>query len=196
MNPTSAETEPTKLSALLPESTDPKSQDDASTWTAEEQAEARAVQTQRRLQDGWSVASTPGLMLKGEGRAKVESRTTALMPSRSGARDYNPGRDAFALRLGAELEGPNRYRFLETLLLDANGACRDESECPECGSTLPIERRDDGQVKSGGEYRFMVPDGNGGWRPCSACVSEQELGDIRQKAAAQQAARNARGGRR
>lgn len=112
-------------------------------------------------------------------------RMTALMSSRLGEEDYNPQLDAFALRLGADFEGPNRYR-LGDLLLDGNGACRDESECPECGSTA-LRYGNQGQVVSGGEYRFMVPDGKGDWTYCRTCVSEQEIGDIRQAKAAAQA---------
>lgn len=129
----------------------------------------------------------------GQGKAKVEMRMTALMPSRLGEPDFNPQLDAFALRLGADFEGPNRYRLggRDGLLLDANGACRDESECAECGSTA-MRYGNEGQVLAGGEYRFMVSDGKGGWTYCRTCVSEQEIGDIRQ----QKAAAQAKGGRR
>lgn len=102
---------------------------------------ARQAGIKRRVANGWTQ-DAGGLLVRGTGRTKVELRPTELMPSKSGERDFNPNADAFALRLGAEFVGPNRYR-LDGMLVDANGAFRDETECPVCGSTH-------------GEYRFRV----------------------------------------
>lgn len=109
-----------------------------------------------------------GLLARGEGSRKVELRPTELVPSRLGDADFNPARDAFALRLGAEFAGPNRYRVDRDLLLDANGACRDPEECPECGSKH-------------GEYRFFVRVEDPNAKPweaiythCSRCCSAAE----------------------
>lgn len=135
-----------------------------------------------------------GLLQQGTGRAKVDMRPTALMPSRSGEPDFNPGTDAFALVLGAECVGPNRYRARDfPVLLDANGACRDESECPECGSD-PLVYNADGSLKSGGQYRFRVYGADGRRTYCRTCVTPQELDAVRDRATA--AAVAPRGGRR
>lgn len=192
-----AATEPQRLSDLLTSALPGLSSRTAEStssaiWTDDALADARAASTTRRLAHGWTAGTSAGLLENGSGRAKVEMRQTALMPSRHGEEDYNPQQDAFALRLGADFEGPNRYR-LGRLPLDANGACRDEDECSECGSTA-MRYGNDGKVVAGGEYRFTVPDGKGGWTYCRLCVTEQEIGDIRQAKAAAQS--QTRGGRR
>lgn len=121
-------------------------------------------------------------------------RPTALMPSRLGEPDFNPALDAFVLVLGADCEGPNRYRATQfPVLLDANGACRDEAECPECGSD-PVVWDGMGEVVSGGEYRFRVYGLDGRRTYCRRCVSQRELDAVRDRAAAPQNTRN--GGRR
>lgn len=136
---------------------------------------ARNAGIERRLASGFVLQN--GLLVKGSGRDKVELRPTALIPSRSGEQDFDPFRDAFATHLGAECEGPNRYRVggRDGLLLDANGACRDESDCPECGSS-PIVRDVAGKVVEGGEYRWSVPVTGrpGEWMDCRRCVTDEE----------------------
>jgi hypothetical protein len=134
---------------------------------------ARNAGIERRLASGFVLHN--GLLVKGSGRDKVELRPTALIPSRSGEQDYNAFQDAFAVHLGAECDGPNRYRLGGFLLLDANGACRDEGECPECGSS-PIVRDVAGKVVEGGEYRWSVPVTGrpGEWMDCRRCVTDEE----------------------
>lgn len=159
---------------------------------------ARNAGIERRLASGFVLHN--GLLTKGTGRNKVELRPTALIPSRSGDRDFDAWRDAFVTQLGAECEGPNRYRAGGGLLLDANGACRDETECPECGSS-PVVRDMAGKVIEGGEYRWSVPvAGREGERmDCRRCVTDEEhKAAIAQHDAvmASRAAAQSRGGRR
>jgi hypothetical protein len=139
---------------------------------------ARQASIKRKLDHGWALGGD-GLLVKGEGRQKVEVRPTTLMSSKSGERDFNPHHDAFAVRLGGEFEGPNRYR-VGAVLVDANGACRDEAECPECGSI-------------NGEYRFMVrvEDERREAKPweslytcCMRCCTEVEIAAFETQAAA------------
>lgn len=161
---------------------------------------ARNACIERRQASGFVLQN--GLLVKGTGRAKVELRPTALIPSRSGEQDFDGFRDAFATRLGAECEGPNRYRLggRDGLLLDANGACRDEGECPECGSS-PIVRDVAGRVVEGGEYRWSVPVTGrpGEWMDCRRCVTDEEhraAVAAHDAAMAARAAAASRGGRR
>lgn len=185
-------TEPTRLADLLPTTLPESSPGGASAWTDEARAEARSVGIQRRIAAKWAL-DAKGVMSHGTGREKVEMRPTELMPSRIGEPDFDPHRDAFAVRLGAELEGPNRYR-LGDLLLDANGACRDEGECPECGSE-EMTYAADGSLKSGGDYRWRVYGADGEMTYCRRCVSQPELDAVRDRAT-EAAAKTVRGGRR
>lgn len=150
---------------------------------------ARQASIRRHLDHGWDVDAS-GMLSKGTGRSKVEARPTLLMPSKSGDASFNPATDAYALRLGAEFVGPNRYRLPSGLLIDANGAFRDEAgECPECGSS-PIVTSASGEVLAGGEYRFRVPTPAFNpkkpweieWTYCRRCVTEDELAEVRRRA--------------
>lgn len=154
-------------------------------------AMARQASIRRHLEHGWAI-DVAGLLSKGVGRSKVEARPTLLMPSKSGDTDFNPGRDAYALRLGAGFVGANRYRLPNGLLVDANGAMRDEhGECPECGSS-PITLSAAGEILGGGEYRFRVPTGafnpkkpwEHEWTYCRRCVTDDELADVRRRSEA------------
>lgn len=150
---------------------------------------ARQSGIKRRLANGWTLENS-GLLVRGTGRTKVAMRPTELMPSKSGERDFNPNADAFALRLGAEFVGPNRYR-LGRMLIDANGAFRDETECPICGSTH-------------GEYRFRVRVEVQGHNPkpwesaytyCPRCCTDEECDAFERKVNGPPAAPATRRGR-
>lgn len=172
-----APTEPQRLSDLLPTptATETTTRSESSTFrTPSEVAVARNAGIERRIATGFALRN--GLLVKGTGRGKVELRPTSLIPSRSGEPDFEPHRDAFATRLGAECVGPNRYRVSSGLLLDANGACRCATECPECGSE-PVVRDQSGALIGGGEYRWRVPLAGqpGRFTVCSRCVTDDEL---------------------
>ncbi len=78
-----------------------------------------------------------------------------------------------ALRLfpGAMYVSENRYRS-GTLLVDRLGAMQDPRECPECGSVDGVS-----------DFRYFVREPRSPakkpwestFRPCSRCVSEQEI---------------------
>lgn len=154
---------------------------------------ARQASIRRHLEHGWAQDPTLTLLVKGAGQGKLEARPTQLMPSKSGDPEFNPTTDAFALRLGAEFVGPNRYRLPGGLLIDANGAFRNDADvsnrggdCPECGSS-PLVLSANGEILGGGEYRFRVAKGPANpakpweqtWTYCRRCVSEDELAEVR-----------------
>jgi hypothetical protein len=167
----------------------------SSIWADEETAMARQASIRRHLEHGWAQDPTGSLLVKGTGQSKVEIRPTHLMPSKSGDPDFNPTTDAFALRLGAEFVGPNRYRLPGGLLIDGNGAFRNDKDitnpngdCPECGSS-PLVVSSSGEILGGGEYRFRVakePPNPAkpwemAWTYCRRCVSEDELAEVRRR---------------
>ena len=80
-------------------------------WADEDLDKARLYQARQLVKKGWRFASTLGRFVKGEGRHKIEARPTSLMRSKSGDTDFNPLRDAFALRLGAVFVRDNVYRL-------------------------------------------------------------------------------------
>lgn len=175
MNQRPETNEPTELRQFLPSTTTLTTS--ASTdrhgglFAPQELAAARQAQIRRRTSQGWTVSAN-GTLVRGAGAKKVETRPTEMVPSKSGDVDFNPSQDAFALRLGAVFVGPNRYRMGD-LLLDANGACRDEdTECPECGSV-------------NGEYRFFVRVEGESAKPwesayacCTRCCTLEEMAQV------------------
>lgn len=191
---TEATTPTTRQSSSTETPSSPSEAPSSSFRTPTEQASARNAGIERRLTTGFELKN--GLLTKGTGKTKVELRPTALIPSRCGEPDFDAYRDAFAPKLGAECVGPNRYR-LGDLLLDANGACRDETECPECGSVPVVRDEASGRVVLGGEYRWTVPvEGQPGrYTACSRCVTDAEYkaGEAAHMAAL---AVSSRGGRR
>lgn len=111
---------------------------ESSIWTDKELFDARVDFIRRKLARGWKYEG--GYLVKGQARVKP----SALMRSKSGDVDYNPARDAFAIKLGAKFIGPNRYQMPNGVLVDKHGSCIDPECCPECGSVQ-------------GEHRFNVP---------------------------------------
>jgi len=146
-------------------------------------AGARAAAIRHAVNRGWKYEN--GLLTKG----RVKMRPSNLMPSKVGDLDYNPARDAFALRLGAVFDPnvPGHYR-LGTLFLNGDGSCADPEACPECGSLH-------------GEHRFFVrtlsknphaPPWKTAWTYCRRCTTPEEIEQLKTRALA---APNSRGGR-
>ena len=141
---------------------------ESSFWTLDELAAARSSNIRRELRSGWKYED--GWLVKGQ----VKHRPPEVVPTMAGTVLFNPLKDAFAIRLGAVFVAPNRYR-LGDLLIDANGACRDPQECPECGSRH-------------GEFRFQVRVENrnphakpweAAWTYCRRCCSPEEVARLR-----------------
>lgn len=90
--------------------------------------------------------------------------------------DPNNPKHVPALRLYPEAQhlGGSRYRIGSGLVVDRLGSFRDPNECPECGTVPGVS-----------DFRYFVrqlpPPGAKPWeisfRPCSRCVSPQEIAE-------------------
>lgn len=112
--------------------------------------------------------------VKGQGRLKVEARPTQLMPSKSGQPDFNPRKDAFAVRMGAVFISDNRYRLEGVGVLDRNGMFVAPDECPECGDMVLYVKTRKG-IKPGSpihKYNLTY---------CRRCITPDELDDMRRE---------------
>jgi hypothetical protein len=123
---------PVSLKDLLPPRTQlssaSASESPSSFWTDEELGASRAHWIRHYLKAGWKYVE--GVL--GKGARSI--RPSEQMASKSGQLDFNPLKDAFAVRLGARFVSDNRY-YLDTtgLWMDRNGALVDGDECMECG---------------------------------------------------------------
>ena len=138
-------------------------------WSREEMAAALAAGIGRAERAGWKWAA-PWLE-----KGTVRRRPTALMATKSPAdRDFNPRRDAFALRLGAEFIeiGPWAGQFrLAPLLMRHDGTLLDPEACPECqGSPFMV------QVRS---VRDRSPRPRQIFTYCRRCISPAEVEEIK-----------------
>lgn len=122
------------------------------------------------------------------GKERIDAKPSALMASKSGDLDFNPVKDAFAVRMGARFVSDNHYYlrgdFFEDkdgkevdgrIFVDRNGMVIDQSECPECGGNRWYVKR---------PFRPGTP-GKRPWDydlvPCRVCVSVEELDDARRR---------------
>ena len=160
----------------------------SSGWTPEEFAEAFRASILQHVRAGWTW-DPPWLRKEISWiepderdsrktvvrRAKLEARPTAVMRRKTPAdRDFNPRKDAFALRLGATFieVGPWRGQYeFGNLVMRHDGSLLDTEACPECqGEPWMVQIRDVRDLSTRPRQVFTY---------CRSCIAPEEVEEMK-----------------